>query len=101
MSQQAPSPGSPHEDNRRPERPIERTPSEARQGRQGRSMVWVLGIGTAAAVIIIFLLVVFSRSYAPTPNTGLAPKASGPFNTQVHREHQPTGTVVTPKQPAQ
>jgi hypothetical protein len=64
-------------------------------------MVWVLGISTAVAVVIIFLLVVFSRSYAPSPNTGLPPKASGPFSTQVHQERQPTGTVVTPKQPAQ
>jgi hypothetical protein len=89
--QEDPSP-TPHGEPPRDERPIEETAVEARQGRSGPSMLWVLGISTVAAAVILLLIVLFSGVFAPTPNIGLTPKPSGPFDTQVHKEQTPAGT---------
>jgi hypothetical protein len=100
--QQAHSPTPPENPagTRRDDRPVEKTPVEARQGRRGVPMLWVLGVAVVAAAGILLLLVVFSDVYAPTPNTGLTPSPEGPFASQTHVERQPTGTKVTGQHPS-
>jgi len=63
-------------------------------------MLWVVGVSTVAAAVVLLLLVVFSGVYAPKPNTGLTPKPAGPFATQVHKEQQPSGAVTNTGKPA-
>ena len=57
------------------------TTTRARQGRSGKPILWVLGISTALAIVVLFGSWAFKSDDLATTSTGATPEAAQSFNT--------------------